>query len=380
MFLPQGLRGTQEQQQSRRTVHDDIAVDVDDDRENVGLGNVTDMERGAPTRSIRLGISHSMEEGCADCPDRLEGNEIKVVDPHRSPTSDSMWMHLNCWEVENPRIVQLFVGVTNANASEVLRTFAAQIGAGLFQGWHELDCIQRKQVLYRVFYVHTQYTVTAKDILTLFGNCRSRCSLCRNPNWCSYHPIDCLQPELTPTACTNRECDGILHHMCQIDFQTKNNIEVQRQFVCLDCNPEAKAAYLASLQNNQRARPEFDRPIAPGNNVSLRQLQDSQRMQLGRQEQQLGRQEQQLARQEVVGTQGQQQVSTTRTEQQEEASSRPTRSQSNEQQRGRSSVRTRYQTRSLSNGAQRNTNQARGRSSSRGRNATRTSAPTFCKH
>ena len=387
MFLPQGSRGGQEQQQSQREkvyIDDDDDHDDNDDNDHDGggLGGVTDMERAAPTRSIKVGISHSLEEGCIDCPDRLEEGGLKIVDPHRSPQSDQMWMHLNCWEVFNPRIVEVFVGVTNAN--DALRTIATKIGAGLFQGWHLLDCTQRKQLLCHIFYRRSRFTVTAKDILTHFGNCQSRCTLCLHPNWCSYHRLDCLLPELTPTMCTNNDCDGILHHLCQIDFQSKNNIEVQRQFLCLDCHPEAKAAYLASNRNNQsssRSRASSsDRPIATGNNVSQQQLQDSQRRP---RHQQLGRQEQQLGRQQLAGRQGQQQVSTTRTEQQGEASSRQPSTQSNEQQqRGRSSVRTRSQSRSQSNGAQqrRTTNQPRARSSSRGRNATSTSAVSFCKY
>ena len=157
-----------------------------------------------------------------------------------------LWIHLHCWEVKNPQIVQLFGGINN---NRILRAFSEAIAGGLLQGWQQLQCNQRYQVLSHIFYTNQSFTLTARDIITHFKCAKPGCTFCQHPNDCSYHSIQkCIHPELPLIKCRNDACDNVMHDGCVIGFQYSFGLEEQRPFVCFGCHPGDRNLFTSSTQ------------------------------------------------------------------------------------------------------------------------------------
>jgi hypothetical protein len=215
----------------------------------------TDARMADPTEdndnAIKVDISHSLEEGCNTCGIRLERDEVKIVDPML--TEYDLWIHLHCWEVKNPQIVQLFAG-NNNNNNRIIRAFSQAIEGGLLQGWHQLQCNQRYQVLSHIFYKNQSVTLTARDIITHFKCGKSGCSYCQHPNDCSYHSIQkCIHPELPLIKCRNNSCDNVMHDGCVIGFQSSFGLEEQGPFVCLSCHPRKLSSTQRRIDQERQA-------------------------------------------------------------------------------------------------------------------------------
>ena len=213
---------------------------IDNDVEE-GMAGPTD----GNDKALKVAISHSLEELCHTCGVRLETDEVKIVDPMCSGDFD-LWIHLHCWEVKNPQIVQLFGGINN---NRILRAFSEAIAGGLLQGWQQLQCNQRYQVLSHIFYTNQSFTLTARDIITHFKCAKPGCTFCQHPNDCSYHSIQkCIHPELPLIKCRNDACDNVMHDGCVIGFQYSFGLEEQRPFVCFSCHPGDRNLFTSSTQ------------------------------------------------------------------------------------------------------------------------------------